>query len=600
MPLSEETKGLVSQWLSWDKDPVTRTEIETLAIQGNEDELSQRLSNRIAFGTAGLRARMQAGFNSMNNLIVQQTSQGLCTYLEQVLTADVARDRGLVIGFDGRYNSKAYALITAASFASRGHKVYLMSSTLVATPFVPFGVQTLGAAAGVMVTASHNPKDDNGYKVYWGNGCQIISPHDSGIASEIMKNLQPWANVPDFNTVTNNKYVSDPTSFLSNAYFSLISNNLCNTREQNGKSIKITYTAMHGVGHQWCKEAFRRFGFPPYIETKEQVEPDPNFPTVKFPNPEEGKGALALAISTAEANNCSLILANDPDADRLAVAEKYKGSWKIFNGNEIGILFAGWVWEQFRQKNPTADVSRCAMVSTAVSSKMIKSMAAIEGFQYHEVLTGFKWIGNKAQHLQDQGVNCLFGYEEAIGFMVGNLRCLDKDGIRGAVVFAELANSLYAGGGSVSQYLEALYSKYGYHCIATNYFFCYNPIDMDRIFRRLRSAGDGGSYMMNCGEYKIVGIRDQTNGYDSSEADKTSRLPEDKTTQMITYSFANGCVATLRGSGTEPKLKYYVEVNGYKDTPREQVVALHKSMITALVDNFLQPLKNNLQPPPVS
>jgi len=590
---ADSVDALVQQWLEWDVNPATRKEIQALVAAGNKKELAARMLPRITFGTAGLRAKMQAGYSSMNDLVVQQTSQGLCMYLERMLGRSVVADKGLVVGFDGRHHSREFAFITAAVFLSRGHKVYLMHSQLACTPFVPFAVRMLQAAAGVMVTASHNPKDDNGYKVYWSNGCQIIPPHDGGIAAAIQEHLQPWPASRSIKVESHSRCV-DPLPNVAQNYFRTITEQLSWLRP-SGSSLKITYTAMHGVGHRWASESFKHFGLAPYVETKEQIKPDPEFPTVKFPNPEEGKGALKLAMATADAAGSPVILANDPDADRLAVAEKSpKGEWRVFNGNEIGILLASWVWTCFLKQNPKADRSRCAMISTAVSSKMIRAMALKEGFQYHETLTGFKWIGNKAVELTQQGINVLFGYEEAIGFMVGHCDCLDKDGVRAAAVMGQFVTYLYSQKQTLAGYLESLYTKYGFFCIQTKYFFCYQTPVMEAIFARLRTEGPNKGYIMKCGQFTVKNVRDQTTGYDSSEASNTSRLPLTPDSQMITYTFDNGCVATLRGSGTEPKLKYYVEMSG---PDAANVLKTHREITDALEREFLRPEANKLVAP---
>jgi len=457
-------------------------------------------------------------------------------------------------------------------------------------------VSTLKACAGVMVTASHNPKEDNGFKVYWSNGVQIIPPHDKGIAASILANLSPW----DLSEVacSDEDLASDGVweRALTKRYYDTITAELCNTRASNGSmATKVVYTAMHGVGHVWATRSFEAFGLPPYIPVKEQVEPDPEFPTVTFPNPEEGKGALALAIATAEKAGATIILANDPDADRLAVAEKGVEGWRVFSGNEIGVMFAKWAWDCFRKRSPDIPASQAAMISTAVSSSMTKAIAEKEGFQFHETLTGFKWIGNKAYDLRQKGVHVLFGFEEAIGFMLGHSDCLDKDGVRAAAVMGEIVNKVYGEGNTLQGYLDSLYEQYGFFYITTNYFFCYDPDVMTRIFTRLRTGGDQGGYMKTMGEFKVANIRDQTTGVDTSEEDGKTRLPVTAGSHMITYHLTNGCKFTLRGSGTEPKLKYYVEVKG--DEGKEVVKTRHAAVTKAIIEHFLQPVQNGLVAP---
>jgi len=422
MPLSENITNLVNQWMKWDKNPKNRKEIEDLVSSGNEKELTKRLAERIQFGTAGLRGPMQAGFACMNDLTVIQASQGLCVYMEK--NVENVKNKGIVIGFDGRHNSKTFAELAAATFISKGIVVYKISQ-LSATPLVPFVVTLKGCAAGIMVTASHNPKDDNGYKVYWSNGAQIVSPIDSGVAKCINENLEPW-NI-DYSALLKTPLLKDPTDDINVHYFKAILEKCCYHREENKKSkMDIVFTAMHGVGKHWVARAFETFGLPPYIPVKEQIEADPDFPTVAFPNPEEGKGALLLAMKTADAHNVRLIIANDPDSDRLAVAEKLpNGEWKIFTGNEIGILLGHWVWTQYKTKHPKVEPENCVVLNSTVSSKMLKAMADKEGLTYEETLTGFKWLGNKAEEFIKAGKHFLFAFEEAIGFMVSDV-CLDN------------------------------------------------------------------------------------------------------------------------------------------------------------------------------
>lgn len=563
-----------------------------LLAAGDEAGLRSRLAGRISFGTAGLRGKMCAGFAFMNELTVTQASQGLAVYLLNG-SADSA-ERGVVVGHDHRHHSLRFAQLTAAALLSKGFKVYLFEK-LAATPLVPYAALLKKAAAGVMITASHNPKDDNGYKVYWDNGCQIVAPHDKGIAKCIEENLQPWDVDVDalLKQSAQSGRLVDPTADVETNYFTDIQQYSYN-KEANAKSeLKITYTAMHGVGTPWVAKAFEAFNLPAYIPVEEQIAPHPDFPTVAFPNPEEGKGALKLAIQRADSAGSPLILANDPDADRLAVAEKLDdGSWKVFTGNEIGILLAHWVWQKFSAAHPEVPVDKCVMLNTTVSSKMLSAMAAKEGFHYDETLTGFKWLGSVAADLTSKGYHFLYAFEEAIGFMVGDV-CRDKDGVRAAAVFAEMAVELYSQRSTVVRTLHSLYEKYGYYATNNRYFFCYDPALMETIFGRIRN---NGQYSEACGPYKIKNIRDLTTGYDSSRPDKKAILPTSSSTHMITFFFENGCVATLRGSGTEPKLKYYIEHHGpYGDSAgidRELADISHH-----IIEQFLAPTKNGLAAP---
>lgn len=591
---------MASNWLLWDSNTKDRAAIQQLVDAKEMARLKACMTPRISFGTAGLRAKMAPGFRYMNDLVIRQTAQGLVAYIESAcvsntLSLEQVKAKGFCIGYDHRHNSHSFALITAAVFLSHGFKVFMFSQ-LVPTPLVPYSIKHKGCIAGVMVTASHNPKQDNGYKVYWSNGCQIVSPLDAQIQASILANLEPWSGVDVKQVSIDHPLMVDPLTPMLQGYLKECTAKLSWTADANASNVPlITYTAMHGVGADYVDHMFAAFGLQPVIHTPEQRQPDPEFPTVAFPNPEEGKGALALAIQTAEAKGSPLIFANDPDADRLALAEQRPdGSWHVFNGNQIGTMFAEWVWMQWRKRNPNTSSSSVCMLSTAVSSQMIKAMATVHGFHFEQTLTGFKWLGNKAIDLIGDGYTVLLAYEEAIGFMIGDI-CFDKDGVRAAAVCAEMANYVYGECKcSLYTYLDGLYDRYGYHKVETNYIRLEDNTLMPRVFNALRCMEDDGKhplgkYVRTCGEYTVARVRDQDKGYDSGEDNKLTRLPVTPGAHMITFTFTNGCVATLRGSGTEPKLKYYVEVVGTPGQDREQITALHTAVKESIVQNWINP-----------
>lgn len=507
-----------------------------------------------------------------------------------------------MFGYDGRYNSHRFAELSAMVFLSNDFKVWLFKR-YVATPMVPYAILRLQCLCGVMVTASHNPKEDNGYKVYWSNGAQIIPPHDSGIQEKIMENLQPSKGAWDDSAMCSNSQLDDPYDIVVSPYFDNLKKQIpCHMLEKNGKCpITFTYTAMHGVGYEFVKTAFKRANFPPFISVCEQQEPDPEFPTTPMPNPEEGKTSLDLAIKTAKRSNSEIILANDPDADRLAVAERREdGSYKLFSGNELGALLGWWCLEFYKMTVPDCDVSNVVMISSTVSSKILKSMAEREGFTFFDTLTGFKWIGNKAIEQQEAGKTVLFGFEEAIGFMIGT-SVFDKDGISAATHVATMCCYLRCSKCmTLEEKLRDIYETYGYHTSICSYVICRCPPVIEKIFERLRNWDDGQAdtyptSIMN-GEYEIEGIRDLYTGYDSSTPDKKATLPTSTSSQMITFTFKNGAVITLRTSGTEPKMKYYAEMCGKPEEKNwAKLSSTLKIMVDATVEEFYQPTKNGLQ-----
>uniref|UniRef100_A0A8C8FJE2 Phosphoglucomutase 2-like 1 n=1 Tax=Oncorhynchus tshawytscha TaxID=74940 RepID=A0A8C8FJE2_ONCTS len=501
--------------------------------------------------------------------------------------------RGIVVGYDTRAqeasgcNSERLARLTAAVMLCKDIPVFLFS-TYVPTPFVPYAVKRLGAAAGVMVTASHNPKEDNGYKVYWHNGAQISSPNDKEILKCIEESSEPWSESWNESLADNSPLRSDPLREISKMYMEDLSS-VCFHRELNTKSpLKFVHSSFHGVGHDYVQQAFRAFGFPPPIPVPEQKDPDPNFSTVSCPNPEEGESVLELSLRLAERENATIVMATDPDADRLAVAEQSDSEnsvcrWKVFTGNELAALLGWWMLFNWKETHPDpADRERMYMLATTVSSKILKAFARKEGFHFEETLPGFKWIGKKIHEL------------ESIGFLCGSM-VPDKDGVSAAVVVAEMASYLYNKNLTLHQQLENIFETYGYHISTTSYVICYDPPTVKRIFTRLRNFEGENTYPRSSGGHSIVDVRDVTTGYDSSQPDKLCVLPMTKSSQMITFTLQNGIVATLRTSGTEPKIKFYTEFCA--PPGKSDISSLEeelKKVTDTLVEEFLEPDKNNL------
>ncbi|XP_050323345.1 phosphopentomutase-like [Bactrocera neohumeralis] len=600
---SPELQAKIDQWLKWDKCEKTRNEILNLVQSNNWNQLKQVLLQRVEFGTAGLRGRMRAGFNGMNELVVVQAAQGLSTYMRTQFSENECRTRGIVFGFDGRHNSKRFAELSSNIFVRAGFRVYLFRQ-MVLTPMIPFSIKHFKCLAGVMVTASHNPKDDNGYKVYWENSAQIVPPHDKHIHNRILENLEPWEDSFD----TNGLYIctcllADPKDAIT-AYVQRVQAGVpqefidINSRSE----LRFVYTAMHGVGYPFLQKVFEAVRIKPVIYVKEQNDPDPEFPTVAFPNPEEGRVALDMAINLAEREDVEYVIANDPDADRFALVTRnpMTREWKIYKGNEIGALLGWWAMFLYKNQNPCPDFKNCWMIASTVSSKILKAYAHKEGFNFIETLTGFKWMANEADRLIKSGKTVLFSFEESIGFMFGTT-VYDKDGVNAACQVVTMANYLHAVKGiSLDQKLEEIYKEYGFHYNNASYFFCYEPVVINKIFERLRNfSGSPKTYpnaILN-GKYKIQFIRDLTNGVDTEQPDGNAILPVSASTQMITFKFFNGLVITLRTSGTEPKIKYYAEMcaqPGQSDF--EALINTTNEMVSAIIEEFLQPSVNNLTP----
>lgn len=531
----------VQQWIANDPDSATRNELQTLLDENNETELSQRFAGRLEFGTAGLRGVVGAGPTQMNRLVIQQTSAGLGQYL--LNTVENAANRGVIIGYDGRTDSKRFAHDAAAVLAAQGIKV-MLTHTVAPTPLVAFGVLHLSAAAGIVVTASHNPPEYNGFKVYWDNGAQIIPPHDSGIATAILEAAEkPLPYLP-----TDEARDKGILTLLENSFYQEYRSALNNMpelkKQTDDATIAIAYTAMHGVGANLAETLLKDAGFNKVYSVAAQREPDGSFPTVNFPNPEE-KGAMDLVIAEAKKHNAELACANDPDADRFAVAAKTNsGEYKMLTGDQVGILFA----HSLLQNNQNAS----ALVgNTIVSSSMLEKVTVAAGAEYYQTLTGFKWLTNVAMQKQTDQTPFLFAYEEALGYTVGNC-VLDKDGLSALVAFAQLAEKLANEGKTVWDQLEELYRQHGLYLNAQRS-IALQP-GSPNIGEALRAAPPkaiAGSTIVTTDDLKH-GLRTHHSG----EVEPID-LPS---SDVLIYRLANQARVIVRPSGTEPKLKCYYEV----------------------------------------
>ena len=527
--------------------------------------LSDHISG-LTFGTAGLRGRMGAGFSCLNSLTIIETSQGLAEYL--LSEQDTTAEAGIVIGYDARHNSEHFAQLAAAAFIAKGFRVWWFED-LAHTPLVPFGVKSLGAAAGVMITASHNPAQDNGYKVYGSNGCQINTPVDEKIASCILKNLEPvtW-DVQSAISSKLRKSVLDRTieRYMKALWDFTGLSSISLTREFP----PFVYTPMHGVGLDYMRRALEVLTYSlrtskckplHMVVVEEQARPDPDFPTVRYPNPEED-GALDLAKRTADKHNIKLIIANDPDADRLAIAEKVNSQWIQFSGDQVGVLLAHYLISQQSGSahDDGMDLPRRKkyMLASSVSSQMLSRIATDSGIAFEETLTGFKWLGGRALQLQKEGHHCTFAYEEALGYMFPEV-VHDKDGILAALVFLAACSQ----GQSPWTELQKLYAKYGHFVTMNTYWRSPDLATTAKTFERIRQL-DMPHPEAVAGR-KVLRWRDLTTGYDSGSENHKPDLPCSSSSQMITCWLDGqedeGIRFTVRASGTEPKIKSKVSVH---------------------------------------
>ncbi|MDX3691002.1 phospho-sugar mutase [Streptomyces europaeiscabiei] len=498
-------------WLAEDPDPETRDELGGLIDAADTAELTTRFSGTLQFGTAGLRGELGAGPMRMNRSVVIRAAAGLAAYLNK----KGATGGLVVIGYDARHKSADFARDTAAVMTGAGLRAAVLPRPL-PTPVLAFAIRHLGAVAGVEVTASHNPPRDNGYKVYLGDGSQIVPPADAGIAAEIdaVRSLDDVPR-PDAGWDTLDDSVLDAYLARTDAVLA----------PGSPRTARTVYTAMHGVGRDTLLAAFARAGFPEPVLVAEQADPDPDFPTVAFPNPEE-PGAMDLAFAKAHETDPDLIVANDPDADRCAAAVKDGADWRMLRGDEVGALLA---------THLVARGVRGTFAESIVSSSLLGRIAEKAGLPYEETLTGFKWIARVE--------NLRYGYEEALGYCVDPEGVRDKDGITAALLITELASQLKEEGRTLLDLLDDIAVEHGLHATDQLSVRVQDLSLIARAMERLRERPPTALAGL-----AVTRAEDLTRG--------TDRLPP---TDGLRYTL-DGARVIVRPSGTEPKLKCYLEV----------------------------------------
>ncbi len=550
-------------WLAQDPDPNTRAEVERLITAADQTGLADRFGTRLAFGTAGLRGLFGAGPNRMNRLVVRQTTSGLAAYLLEHINE--AGRRGVVVGYDGRRQSREFARDTASVLAGYGIVVHLFDREL-PTPLTAFAVKEYGAAAGVMITASHNPPDYNGYKVYWENGAQIISPIDEGIAFAIEKAAKSEILWRDCDGAARDGIVRTLGSDSIEAYLKAVRALSVHPVTPARGNMVIAYTPMHGVGAAVTETALARAGFTKVHTVAEQRLPDGEFPTVKFPNPEE-PGAMDLAIALATKVKADLVMANDPDADRLAVGLPHpSGGYRMLTGDQVGVLLG----DDLIAAQPKNAVVGCSIVS----SRMLGLIARARGADHFETLTGFKWIANAAIAHRARGRHFVFGYEEALGYTIGEL-VRDKDGVSAVVAFAELAASCAERGETLWQRLEKLYREHGLF------------LTMQKSLALKPGASVGAALRAN--PPRQIGRRAVVRTLDFATATATTHRGDEEPidlpkSDVLIYLLEDDARVIVRPSGTEPKLKCYYEVRETvaAGEPIEQAEGRAKRMLDEL------------------
>ena len=553
--MSEERLAQARAWLRQDPDPQTRDElagIVTRAASGDEAavaELDDRFGSRLAFGTAGLRGALGAGSNRMNRVLVSQAAAGFAAYLRERAAGATPT---VVIGYDGRRNSRVFAQDSAELFAGAGLRAILLPR-LLPTPVLAFAVRHLGADAGVMVTASHNPPDDNGYKVYLGGadaGSQIVAPADAEIAAHI----QRVANSGDVRALPRSTAYETAGEDLVQAYVAATA--AVAPAPAGARRLRWVYTAMHGVGWETVARILDAAGYPRPIVVDEQLHPDATFRTVSFPNPEE-PGAMDLAFARARGAKADFILANDPDADRLAVAipdETSADGWRRLTGNEVGLLLGA------RAARAADGTPGASLACSLVSSPGLGAIAAQHGLDFHETLTGFKWIS--------RAPGIVFGFEEALGYLVNPETVRDKDGISAAVAVLGLAAEAQERGLTLADLVREVGDTYGHFASA-------------QVSVRVADLSLIGTVMLSLRSLPPTQIAGRSI---ASAEDLLQSAPGQPSGDVLRYRLSDGSRVIVRPSGTEPKLKVYIDATGDSAEAAAAAVAELEAGVRILLD----------------
>ncbi|WP_404443471.1 phospho-sugar mutase [Microbacterium marinum] len=529
-PADEGVLAAAAAWLAQDPDESTRSELAELLDRARSGdavavaELHDRFDTRLAFGTAGLRGALGAGSNRMNRVLVGQAAAGFAAYLRAATPGETP---SVVIGYDGRRNSDVFARDSAEIFAGAGLRAILLPR-LLPTPVLAFAVRHFGASAGVMVTASHNPPDDNGYKVYLGGadeGSQIVSPADAEIAAHILA----VAEAADLGAVPRSDDYEIADESVVDAYVAATA--LVAPAPAGGAGMPWVYTAMHGVGYETLQRILETAGYPLPTVVAQQIEPDGRFPTVAFPNPEE-PGAMDLSYATARRVGAEFILANDPDADRLAVAIPDAAApegWRRLTGNEVGLLLG---WRAARTARGGA------LACSLVSSPGLQTVAEHYGLDFHATLTGFKWIS--------RAPGLIFGFEEALGYLVNPETVRDKDGISAAVAILGLIAEARESGETLADLLARFSETFGFFASGQVSIRVDDVSIIGRIMAKLRAAPP-----TKVGDVAVDRIDDLL-----------AAAPGEPSGDVLRLWLADGSRVIVRPSGTEPKLKAYLDVRG--------------------------------------
>ncbi len=570
-------KKLYNYWLDSDCfDEECKAELR--GIGGDENEIKERFYKDLEFGTAGLRGIMGAGTNRINKYIIRRSTQGLANYIKK----QSAADKKVAIAFDSRNGSKEFAFEAALTLCANGIKTYIFKE-LKPTPMLSFAIRHLNCIAGINITASHNPPEYNGYKVYWRDGAQITPPHDSGIMNEVQ-------SINDFSTLlTMDKSHAEAKGLLNiiddsldDAYIAELKKQIkhMDAVKNQASNIKIVYSPLHGTGNIPVRRVLKELGFTNVFVVKEQELPDGHFPTVSYPNPEADE-AFDLGLKLAEEIDADIVLATDPDADRLGIRVKDKnGEFHTLTGNMSGCLLAE--YEIAGQKEMGLLSEKSALIKSIVSSNMANAIAKEYNIKLVEVLTGFKYIGQKMTEYEEKGNGSYaFGFEESYGCLIGTY-ARDKDAVVAGMALCEAACYYKERGMTLWDAMLSLYEKYGYYLEDTISLTMQGASGIEKIQSIMKGLRD--KEIRQIGRYKVLNIKDYKSDvlidYENNLRSDTG-LP---TSDVIYYQLEDNSWVCARPSGTEPKLKLYVGVRGKNEVEMNENMNYLKAEVRAIIE----------------
>ncbi|HPG96018.1 MAG TPA: phospho-sugar mutase [Rectinema sp.] len=576
----EEIILRAQEYIANETDPSFSDEIKELLKKGDWKELEDRFYRDLEFGTGGLRGVIGGGFNRMNTLVVTRATQGLCDYIKEQFPK---KQLSACIAYDSRRKSKEFSLATALVFAANGIKAYIFPS-LKPTPFLSYAIRKLGADTGVVVTASHNPPQYNGYKAYWNDGSQVVPPHDSGIIEKVLK-VKSIKQISK-TEASSKGLLMEIGQEIDDDYVAMVKSHLLRSYlfSETGKSVNIVYSPLHGTGAMLFERIMKELGLN-VLTVPEQREPDGEFPTVSYPNPEES-AALAMAIELGKKTHADVVMATDPDADRLGIAVPDKtGEFVLVTGNQLGSLHLDYIALTLKELHRMPP--RPAAIRTIVTTELQKIIAEKYGIESFECLTGFKWIADLMRRFETENYDFIYATEESYGHLIEK-EVRDKDGISAAALTAEMTLYWRSQGKSLLDHLEELYKEHGY----------YEEKGLSFYFE-----GEQGMRIMNSimedyrkqqpdqfGGLSVICTRDVKA---STEWDRNGRirkidLPK---SDVIQWRLEDGTLLTVRPSGTEPKIKYYILCHDHnsdlslsKEITRKKISIIEQA-ITAMVDS---------------